>query len=395
MLARKQLISLKFRFNSTLPISSMNQLRPLQGTILKITTTAALSLILGGIAHADLYWAATTGGTAAVGGTGVWNNATNNWDNAAVGGTKTNFSDGQNAVFEGTAPGTVTTTDDLNVGSITYTSTASAYTINNDYALTVSGGISNSSAAAQTINNGGDLTFQGAGKTISGTGTTNIVNTSNLTFQSGASAGSAVITNNGASVTFADTGSGGTATITNSGTVDISQSTGGTSFGTLTNQSGGNLKLGVNAVGLTNLTLTDGDKLSFVLGAPVTLGNTPNGSGQLTVTGLATGNVTAHQTDVLFSKGSNFAFGTFQLIRFGAGATVTGVDPSDFVLDPSLASQYAAVFTREAGPQGSLDITLTPVPEISSFMMPLLGAGVLFAFRRRSLARAAAATMAS
>lgn len=343
------------------------------------------------------------------GGTGVWDNTTLNW-NGGVNAWTPNGS----ATFGG-AGSTVTIGDNLQIGSITFTAPAGAYTFDNTggYQMDFNGsGISTATAAVQLFSNTGNINFNagasagastihidsfgnvnftGAGATA---GSSTLYNAGNLTFDSGATAGSASIDNQG-NLFFNGTSTGGTATVTNGGVLDISAHTPGNSTVTLDSLVNSSIYAGpqqINGsviVGLNKLNLNNGLSLATVpLSGNNALGfqlATTSTSGSISVLGgTFTGSDTGRTDITLTGPATPGAPGVpFVLIDWTA-ATASGVDLADFNLLTAPSSIGLAGYHMEI--QGK---QLVLVPEPATLAMPLIAIFGMVLLRRKA-ARVAA-----
>ncbi|MGB8168228.1 MAG: PEP-CTERM sorting domain-containing protein [Chthoniobacteraceae bacterium] len=368
-------------------------------------------------AQAQLFWAGS-GGVVATAGGGTWDaNTTVSWRDTSPVGTAVKWSNNGAAVFQGSAGGAVAMNGSLAIGALQFSSTAGPFNFTSTGGnLSFTGaGISSASTSDQNLNFGAvALSFasgssagagaQGSHIHISISGNTNFIGT--------ATAGSAVIANDGLMI-FADQSSAGAATVTSTnqlsfrgnstagaaaittsgildfqgnahdfsaasfindtnGFIDVSGVTLGTdvSFGALTTGANSLLALGTTRLLVGSVNLTDGGKLDFDLGA--------GARGNIVVTTSLLGNTTAGGTQIdVHNVGGLVAGQKFTLIDWSSAPTVTGVESTDFSLQP-----------LPAGFSGSLKIennklVLDVVPEPGTLSCMLIGAGCLGLRRHR------------
>ena len=412
-------------------------LKHLSSPTLCIAVAALSFLAVGGTSHADLFWAPS--GNTEVAASGTWDSTTPNWQAAPSSpGTQQTWTQNSDAVFRGgpsnAAAQTVTFgTTPLTINSITFSAGAGTYNFVNPGAnpapITIigstdpnhtPGGIANLSSNTQTFDIGnGPLNFQnsataggsGSPVAITSSGTIGVVNfndtsdagsalisnVSQLNFNGGSgplgSSASQATINNVGSVNFNNNSDAAASTInTGSGTVNFNDnSTGGTATVTVAsdgqlNVSGsalgavsldsinasGKVTLGTTALTLKNtLTLNSGSAFDF---------NLDTVSGAVS-TDVVTGGPLTPGSILLNLTLSNFVAGQpYSLINFNTNTVNGGLTASDFAVGGDL-NGYTATVTVDSN---SVDVTLTAVPEISSFAMPIAGALALFWFRRRS-----------
>jgi len=338
-----------------------------------LSLTAALTLGLGAATtgFADLYYVGDTAANAAVAGGGAWNNSTVNWSTNTPAGTKNSaWTPGGDAQFQGTAGGTVTVGDNLNVGSATFTAVAGSFTISNSYDIEVNGaGISNNSLVTQTVTNpGGTINFNNSSSASGGSAPVTYSTVSTLNFNNSSTAGNASINNSGV-LTFNNTATGGSASVTNSSFMDISGlSTTGISLSSLNNS--GSVTLGTGAggagksLGLTSLTEQGGSEVEFTLGTASSL--------------ITAGSVTdsaspSNQIGIDTDAGAGFGLSLYTLINDVGGT----LNLNDYVLNSAPVGYTLAVL------DSGHNLDLVAVPEISSFLLPVLGAASLVIWLRR------------
>ena len=218
------------------------------------------------------------------------------------------------------------------------------------------------------LNFNNTATVANAATEIINSGTVNVNNSSNL--------GMSLVTNYGA-VFYNDTATAANNNIHNLGTVDISAHTGNVTVG-MFESDGGFLRLGANKLNVSSFSLDGNDELAFTLGT---------NSGQIISSGPVANGSTDTTVDLF--AGNGFTAGTYHLITFGVGEG-SNIDPADFQLGQSIDG-FVATFSTDPN---DLNVTLTAVPEVSSFIIPAFGAAGLFAFRRRMSKGAALPTVA-
>ena len=317
-----------------------------QNHLTKFTLALALGLAASATGFADLDYTGTPAGTPATAGSGPWDNTTTlNWSSNGT-TADSHWADGNGkAVFEGVG-GTVTSSETLNIDTATFTG-AGSYTFNNSGIMNMTGaGIVNNGSGTQTFGGTGSLNLQGA-STVTG----------------------AVTLDNGGSLTFAGTSNGGSAAIINEAGAftDISAlDSAGITATSLENAGDFTMGDSVNAktLGVTTLTLDSGDEFDMTLGST---------SSQINANSVAATGV----TDLEITEGPGFGDPSYTLITDATGV----LSLSNYVVGANYGGTAPGYELELA--DGGHDLDLVAVPEVSSFMVPLIGAAGLVMLRRR------------
>jgi hypothetical protein len=357
--------------------------------LLRITAALGLTFAAGSTSFADLYWGAVNGGDPSTAGSGTWDNSTANWATGSSGPAENTW-DGTGAIFQGTG-GTVTTGDTLSIGSATFN--AGGYTLDNeDQTVSVTGAGLISNVAGTAVTNQSNLNFLNSSSASAGTSPVAISGAGNIQFEDSSNAGTANITTTG-NLSFQGTSSAASANITNDGTVDISGLTSSSiSMGSLASSSAvllGNKTL--NVVGALSLDgnggLYNGAEFNFTLGTTSALVNAgsevnldaPNTGGGTGEENPASG----YQTDIDITAGAGFKDGTYALINVTSGdLSLSDYTLGDSPFDETLVAAGSYLKLGDGGQQ----LDLVAVPEVSSILIPILGAAGLFWLRRRGAA---------
>jgi uncharacterized protein with beta-barrel porin domain len=162
----------------------------------------------------------------AVDGTWLGNNAGDptEWIDPANWTSNPNLPDGTGTFTNNGASTTVDANGLVNIGTVSFTAAAPAYTITtNDIFLINGTGVTNNAAVTQTFNVTSSLVFQNSSSASTGPGAVTYNNNGAISFTASSTAGSATVNNNG-DVEFNDNSTAGTATFSNQAVINFQDS---------------------------------------------------------------------------------------------------------------------------------------------------------------------------
>jgi len=336
--------------------------------VLTLSAALLLALGVGRTCSASLFWVGTASNASTAGG-GTWNNTTPAaWSTTSGGAANSDWAAFGDAVFQGTAGGTVTTGANLNINSITLSSGAGAFIFSNSWDLEISGaGVTDNASSSQSFSNSDLIDFNNSASASAGSSSASYSGFGTINFNNSSTAGNASITNSGL-LTFNNTSSGGTASVNNQGDLDISGlSSSGLSLGSLDNSASVVLGTGAGGVGktmtLSSLTVEGGAEFDFTLGTT---------SSRLTATTL-TDNTSGNPATIDIESGSGFGAGSYILIA-DTGGTLTLADYTLGTAPAGYKLQLAA---------SGHDLDFVSVPEPGSVIPALSALAVIFCLFRR------------
>lgn len=336
--------------------SKTNPMKPRFRRAASLTSFLTVAVFSGATQASTLYWDGATPAGDPNGGAGNWDLTTANWDTAVSGGSAINWTDGDLAVFGGTA-GTVTLTDPITVSGLRFDTTG--YIINgetNAKTLTFASGnnaiVLNNIAAATingTVGGSGNVILSTSNPATSGTLTLGLTSTAGWSGSTTINAGMTLLlngANRGLSSTSGITLNGGGITLTNTNATQgafnrVKDDAGITSNGgtfTYTNTSGASL---VYAETLGSVGLNRG-QTNFLLSNNMGAGNsqtltlsdlTRTGSTNTSVVsfGSASGlNITTNIIQVTGKSGTGTGSG--QIIAPWAFYGTTPSTPTDYAV---------------------------------------------------------------
>jgi len=294
----------------------------------------------------------------AVDGTWLGNNAGDptEWIDPANWTSNPNLPDGTGTFTNNGASTTVDANGLVNIGTISFTAAAPAYTITtNDIFLINGTGVTNNGAVTQTFNVASSLVFQNSSSASTGPGAVTYNNNGAISFTASSTAGSATVNNNG-DVEFNDNSTAGTATFSNQAVINFQDSASASSAhitnavtGTLTFNStstAGTATIGNSgALQFNNSSTAGSAAITTTSGATITFNDTSTASAahiDLVAAALSfsnsstAGNATVTMSNVLFPGAVEFhdastaGNGNFAIIgSSGAGlGTLTFFDTS-------------------------------------------------------------------
>ena len=294
----------------------------------------------------------------AVDGTWLGNNAGDptEWIDPANWTSNPNLPDGTGTFTNNGASTTVDANGLVNIGTVSFTAAAPAYTITtNDIFLINGTGVTNNGAVTQTFNVASSLVFQNSSSASTGPGAVTYNNNGAISFTASSTAGSATVNNNG-DVEFNDNSTAGTATFSNQAVINFQDSASASSAhitnavtGTLTFNStstAGTATIGNSgALQFNNSSTAGSAAITTTSGATITLNDTSTASAahiDLVAAALSfsnsstAGNATVTMSNVLFPGAVEFhdtstaGNGNFAIIgSSGAGlGTLTFFDTS-------------------------------------------------------------------
>jgi autotransporter-associated beta strand protein len=294
----------------------------------------------------------------AVDGTWLGNNAGDptEWIDPANWTSNPNLPDGTGTFTNNGASTTVDANGLVNIGTISFTAAAPAYTITtNDIFLINGTGVTNNGAVTQTFNVASSLVFQNSSSASTGPGAVTYNNNGAISFTASSTTGSATVNNNG-DVEFNDNSTAGTATFSNQAVINFQDSASASSAqitnavtGTLTFNStstAGTATIGNSgALQFNNSSTAGSAAITTTSGATITFNDTSTASAahiDLVAAALSfsnsstAGNATVTMSNVLFPGAVEFhdtstaGNGNFAIIgSSGAGlGTLTFFDTS-------------------------------------------------------------------
>ncbi len=294
----------------------------------------------------------------AVDGTWLGNNAGDptEWIDPANWTSNPNLPDGTGTFTNNGASTTVDANGLVNIGTVSFTAAAPAYTITtNDIFLINGTGVTNNGAVTQTFNVASSLVFQNSSSASTGPGAVTYNNNGAISFTASSTAGSATVNNNG-DVEFNDNSTAGTATFSNQAVINFQDSASASSAhitnavtGTLTFNStstAGTATIGNSgALQFNNSSTAGSAAITTTSGATITFNDTSTASAahiDLVAAALSfsnsstAGNATVTMSNVLFPGAVEFhdtstaGNGNFAIIgSSGAGlGTLTFFDTS-------------------------------------------------------------------
>jgi uncharacterized protein with beta-barrel porin domain len=294
----------------------------------------------------------------AVDGTWLGNNAGDptEWIDPANWTSNPNLPDGTGTFTNNGASTTVDANGLVNIGTVSFTAAAPAYTITtNDIFLINGTGVTNNAAVTQTFNVTSSLVFQNSSSASTGPGAVTYNNNGAISFTASSTAGSATVNNNG-DVEFNDNSTAGTATFSNHAVINFQDSASASSAhitnavtGTLTFNStstAGTATIGNSgALQFNNSSTAGSAAITTTSGATITFNDTSTASAahiDLVAAALSfsnsstAGNATVTMSNVLFPGAVEFhdtstaGNGNFAIIgSSGAGlGTLTFFDTS-------------------------------------------------------------------